>query len=134
MSGQCEDVDAQAIREAEIVVQQTELLHIYLAKQQATEEQQAEMAKEPRKGTMPWFRKHQDDPVVSGSKLTIYGAAWLLLKFKRDGKVTQEAFKQLLRILARDPSGMLPPGHNLPKCVPNAREPLCVCVCGGGGE
>lgn len=121
--GQWREDEAVAAQDAESIIQQTELLYMMLEQREATE-QAAESDREPRRGTVQWYRQHKDDPVAPGARISIFQAAYCLLRFKQQGTVPDLAFAGLMRFLTS--GGLMDDGNVMPKCA--LLIPHCVCM------
>ena len=88
-----------------------ELLQAMLAEEEEGEQQDGAP---PKPGTMQWYRLNRDEPVAPGCELTIFQAAYCLLRSKLDGKMTDKSFAGLVHLAAR--GSLCPQPNTMPRC------------------
>lgn len=86
--------------DAESAILQAELLHSILAQREATERLETEAGKQPKKGSMEWYRQHKDEVIATGSTVTIFQAAYCCLRIKWEGTMTDRSIGKMICFLS----------------------------------
>ena len=113
--------DNDAFSDVEAAIQHVELLQAVLTDQERAEVR-AGVGAPSKPGTIQWYRENRHQPVAAGCELTIYQAAYCLLRSKLQGKTTDKSFAGLVHLAAR--GGLCPKPNNMPRCdIMNLQQP-----------
>lgn len=114
--------DYESAARAERVIFQAELLHSLLKQHEKTAEAQA-AGSALAQGSMEWYRAHKHEPIAPGSKLTIFEAAYCLLRIKFDGTMTDRSFDDLMYFISE--GGVLPEDNQMPQWAATPLIAMC---------